>query len=166
MDIGIGIGTLDEPTEQYEGTVFTKLSYRNSQKYISTFPFPAGLTYQVYLYHITAYEYLWNQFSGSSSSSKPKRFRPSYFQSPYDMVIDMGSGTVPSTRFITLDLALPDNQIKVDFTDIPVEEFYRYKYYQPYKYNTNPARYLYEGIISCFYRPLIVVDFSSRFQYK
>lgn len=45
------------------------------------------------------------------------------------MVIDMGSGTVPSTRFIILDLALPDNQIKVDFTDIPVREFYRYNYY-------------------------------------
>ena len=155
-------GTLDDYTEYFEGRIFTKLSYRNSQKYISTFPFPAGLTYNVYLYHITSYERLWNYFSGTSSYS----FRPSYFQSPYDMVIDMGSGTVPSTRFITLDLALPDTQIKADFTDIPVQEFYRYNYTSYSEYTQNPNKYLYEGIISCFYRPMIVVDFSSRFQYK
>lgn len=156
-------GTLDwDNRAYYEGTIFTKLSYRNSQKYISTFPFPPGLTYDVYLYHITAYSRLWNYFSGSSSRS----FRPSYFQSPYDMVINMGSGTVPSSRFIILDLALPDTQIKTDFTDIPVKEFYQYYYHAQNDYNSNPNKYLYEGIISCFYRPMIIVDFSSRFQYK
>lgn len=91
---------------------------------------------------------------------------PSYFQSPWAMVIDKGSGTVPADRFIKLDLEIDVDQIEISLDDYPTRDFYQYDYYQPYNYKSNPNKFLYEGVVSCFYRPLIVVDFSSRFQYK
>lgn len=83
------------------------------------------------------------------------------------MVIHMGTGIVSESRFIKLDLSLPEYKIKADYNEYPVKEFYSTRYTESSTSSTsNKNTNLTYGLISCFYRPMIIVDFSPRFEYK
>ena len=141
------------------GLVYSSFAYLKQQQFRSYMPFPGGLSYDLYLYHTTAYNNLWARVNGSS------RFRPSYFQSPWDMVISVQSGTTQRGFFVK-KISLPDNQIKADFNLISeAKDYWRYYFQDRNEYKTNVPNMI-QGLISCFYRPMIIVDFSPLFQYK
>jgi hypothetical protein len=154
-----------------EGFIISSYAVGFGNLYKLAYPYPAGLPYKVYLYHTT------NAVSWSAKNSgvpsDPKS--PRYFNSPWPMIMEVKSGTVPENNEVIEWVELPN------WDDLPTDwpyttkdkklldaEIKSYssgeKYFSVIKtYYKAPFRC--EDQYAALYYPLFVFDFSSKFEY-
>lgn len=155
-----------------EGFIITSYAAGFGNLYKLAYPYPAGLPYKVYLYHTTNAV----NWSAKQENTPSNPDAPRYFNSPWPMIMEVKSGTVPENNEVIEWIELPSWD---DFpTDWPYTakdkklldaEIKTYdsgeKYYSVIKnYFNGPLRC--EDQYAALYYPLFVVDFSSLFQYN
>jgi hypothetical protein len=130
--------------------------YRSLTKYIP------GLPYKVYLLHTTN--------SGSHYNTGQYDYGwPSYFDSPWDNLIELRSGNVNENGDILEYIELPEIDIPMTTSKSTVDEYYSEKLKKG-QYSTEVVDRKWGAArterFSAFYVPLIVIDYSSYFQYN
>jgi hypothetical protein len=155
-----------------EGFIITSYAVGFGNLYKLAYPYPAGLPYKVYLYHTTNNV----DWSAKQDNVQSEPNGPRYFNSPWPMIMEVKSGTVPENNEVIEWVELPS------WDDLPTNwpyttedkklldaEIKSYdsggKYFEIIKtYYDGPFRC--EDQYSALYYPLFVFDFSSRFQYN
>lgn len=154
------------------GFVITSYAVSFGNLFKVAFPFPAGIPYKTYLYHTTA-SVNWN---GKNENVPSKLNDPRYFNSPWPMIIEKGSGTVPANNEVVewIELpswdALPGDWPKttkdVRLYEMEIKDYDGGGNYISTKKSYTNAPMRCQDIYAAFYHPLFVFDFSSRFQYN
>lgn len=155
-----------------EGFAITSYAVGFGNLYKVAYPYPAGLPYKVYLYHTTT-KVAW---SGKQLNVPSDPAAPRYFNSPWPMIMEVKSGTVPANNEVIEWIELPSwNDLPTDWPhttkdkrlrDAEIREYSsggKY-FYVPKSYVNGPFRC--EDQYSALYYPLFVFDFSSLFQYN
>lgn len=156
-DYWTNYGTTDN--EIFSGWIFSSFGYRYSNTYKCGAKFPPGLPYKVYLYH-SSYPIMYD--------SSTYFITPSHHQTPWNLIIEVKSSTVPNNGEIVENISLPDMNFDLSLTKCTPAEFYRSKYILvdgDIESERNPNERKYFERVSCTYYPMIVVDFTSRFIY-
>lgn len=155
-----------------EGFIITSYAVGFGNLYKLAYPYPAGLPYKVYLYHTTSkVDWSAKQYNTLSFTDAPR-----YYNSPWPMIMEVKSGTVPENNeviewvelpnwddlptnwpYTTQDKKLLDAEIKTNNSGA--------KYFSVTKTYYN-APFQCEDHYAALYYPLFVFDFSSRFQYN
>ena len=154
-----------------EGFIITSYAVGFGNLYKLAYPYPAGLPYKIYLYHTTN-RVMWS----AKQLNVPSDVRsPRYFNSPWPMIMEVKSGTVPENNEVIEWVELPSwNDLPTDWPHTTKDrklndaEIKTYdsgrKNYSAISYTNGPFRC--EDQYAALYYPLFVFDFSSRFQYN
>lgn len=154
-----------------EGFIISSYAVGFGNLYKVAYPYPAGLPYKVYLYHTTTKVY-WaaKQLNTGSDPGGPR-----YFNSPWPMIMEIKSGTVPANNEVIEWIELPSwNDLPTNWpyttkdtklNDAEIKQWSSgQKYFSATSYTNGPLRC--EDQYSALYYPLFVFDFSSLFKLK
>lgn len=155
-----------------EGFIITSYAIGFGNLYKLAYPYPAGLPYKVYLYHTTTKV----QWSAKQQNTSSDPSGPRYFNSPWPMIMEVKSGTVPDNNEVIEWIELPSwDELPTDWPHTGADkklldaEIVTYdsgrKYFSVTEsYTFAPFRC--EDQYSALYYPLFVFDFSSMFNYS
>lgn len=155
-----------------EGFIITSYAAGFGNLYKLAYPYPAGIPYKVYLYHTTnAVNWSAKQEDIPSESDSPR-----YFNSPWPMIMEVTSGTVPQNNEVIEWVELPSwdelpadwpyttNEKKILDAEIKTHNSGSKYFEVTNNYSDGPFRC--EDQYAALYYPLFVFDFSSLFNYN
>lgn len=149
----------DQSWSKYEGICWSGFYYRYENNVKPIQNLCTGCPYTLYLYHSTFHVLARHIYSSRDWDNR----RLAYFQSPFNMLISLQSGTI-NNQFPTFHIHLPTKwAFNTNTSNIPIEEFWKRRYYSRTNYTDNTNARTLDGKLGFYYRPLIKVDYISKF---